>query len=164
MKQTWNIFGSPVVPHSNGKRQAFFFFAFRNGLLLLLLLLPCLSLQAKESMELQPVPDTIYLSATEFNRLESGLQPANDSIPEPVNKADLRKRKFVAAIMALPFPFGIVGAHRVMMGTAPWVPIVYIATFGGCFGLLPLIDFCAIVFSKDFEQYENNEQVFMWVK
>lgn len=76
----------------------------------------------------------------------------------------LRKKKIISALCAFPFPLGFVGAHRVMLGTKPWVPIVYVATFGGCFGLLPLIDFCVIVFSKDIEQYENNPNIFMWVK
>jgi TM2 domain-containing membrane protein YozV len=75
-----------------------------------------------------------------------------------------RKKKLVCALFALPFPCGFVGAHRVMLGTKPWVPIVYVATFGGCFGLLPLIDFCFITFSKDLTPYENNPHVFMWAK
>jgi hypothetical protein len=35
---------------------------------------------------------------------------------------------------------------------------------GGCFGLLPLIDFCFITFSKDITPYENNSHIFMWIK
>lgn len=79
--------------------------------------------------------------------------------PDPV-----LKRKIVSALFALPFPCGFMGTHRVMLGTSPWVPVVYVATFGGCFGLLPLIDFCFIAFSKDITPYENNPHVFMWVK
>ena len=75
-----------------------------------------------------------------------------------------KKKKWVTAMFAFPFPFGFVGAHRVMLGTKPWIPIVYVATFGGCFGLLPLIDFCVILSSKDIEQYENNPNLFMWIK
>lgn len=67
-------------------------------------------------------------------------------------------------MLAFPFPFGFMGAHRVMLGCKPWVPVVYVATFGGCFGLLPMIDFIAIICSKDIEQYENNPHVFMWLK
>ena len=74
------------------------------------------------------------------------------------------KKKIVSALFALPFPCGFMGTHRVMLGTSPWVPVVYVATFGGCFGLLPLIDFCFIAFSKDITPYENNPHVFMWVK
>lgn len=74
------------------------------------------------------------------------------------------KKKIVSALFALPFPCGFMGTHRVMLGTSPWVPVVYVATFGGCFGLLPLIDFCFITFSKDITPFENNPHVFMWVK
>ena len=77
---------------------------------------------------------------------------------------EIKKRKIISAMLAFPFPLGFMGAHRVMLGCKPWVPVVYVATFGGCFGLLPLIDFCAIVFSKDIEQYENNPHIFMWMK
>ena len=84
---------------------------------------------------------------------------------EQLNGEDEQKKKRrVSALFAFPFPFGFVGAHRVMLGTKPWIPVVYVATFGGCFGVLPLIDFCVIAFSKDIEQYENNPQLFMWMK
>ena len=75
-----------------------------------------------------------------------------------------QKKKWVTAIFAFPFPFGFVAAHRVMLGTKPWIPIMYVATFGGGFGLLPLVDFFVILFSKDLEQYENNPNLFMWIK
>ena len=44
------------------------------------------------------------------------------------------------------------------------MPIVYIATLGGVFGILPLVDFFVIVVDKDFDQYKNNGQIFMWIK
>ena len=75
-----------------------------------------------------------------------------------------KKKRRLAALCAFPFPFGFVAGHRVMLGTKPWVPVVYVATFGGCFGLLSLIDFCVILFSKDITQYENNPNIFMWLK
>lgn len=78
-------------------------------------------------------------------------------------KRKQRRAKALSATFAFPFPFGFVGAHRVLLGTKPWVPVVYVATFGGCFGLLPLIDFCAIVFDKSGEKYLENDNVFMWI-
>jgi TM2 domain-containing membrane protein YozV len=83
---------------------------------------------------------------------------------EFITKDTLKQKKWVSALFAFPFPFGFMGAHRVMLGTKPWVPVVYVATLGGCFGLLPMIDFFVITFSKDLSQYENNPNVFMWVK
>lgn len=87
-----------------------------------------------------------------------------DSVLKSLNGKEQNKKKFISALFAFPFPLGFMGAHRVMLGTKPWVPVVYVATFGGCFGVLPLIDFFVITFSKDIEQYENNPNIFMWLK
>jgi TM2 domain-containing membrane protein YozV len=88
--------------------------------------------------------------------------------PHPlVQLLKLKKRKnkkLAAAILAFPFPFGIVGLHRIYLGCAPYVPVVYIASLGGIFGLLPLIDFCVLVSTNDIEKYINNNNVFIWVK
>ncbi|MCC6690314.1 MAG: hypothetical protein IT235_02160 [Bacteroidia bacterium] len=73
-------------------------------------------------------------------------------------------KKIVAAIMAFPLPFGIVGMHRIYLGTEPYVPLVYIATVGGCFGILPMIDFFVIVFDKNPDRFMNNPRIFMWAK
>jgi TM2 domain-containing membrane protein YozV len=75
-----------------------------------------------------------------------------------------RNQKITAAVLAFPFPFGIVGLHRIYLGCPPYVPVVYIATLGGVFGALPLIDFFVIVIDKNTENYVNNQQVFMWIK
>jgi TM2 domain-containing membrane protein YozV len=72
-------------------------------------------------------------------------------------------KRVTAAILAFPFPFGIVGLHRIYLGTAPYVPVVYIASLGGVFGILPFIDFCVIALDKDLERYKENKKVFMWV-
>lgn len=112
-----------------------------------------------EVAEAIPVTDTIFLVLP-----ESELVKADSLLSKPLIKNENKRKKLVAGVLALPFPFGFIGAHRVMLGCKPWVPVVYIATIGGCFGLLPLIDFCVIMFSKDIEQYENNPHIFMWVK
>ena len=110
------------------------------------------------------VPDSLLIT-TDSNLVQVLLLPP-DSVKQNNGtlKNDNVKKKIVSAFFAFPFPFGFMGAHRIMLGTKPWVPIIYAATFGGCFGILPLIDFCVIVFSKDIEQYENNPKVFMWMK
>lgn len=102
--------------------------------------------------------------------IESILESADlkESVrPNPLLKRfrDKHKntKKITAAILAFPLPFGIVGLHRIYMGCAPYVPVVYIASLGGAFGLLPLIDFCVILRDKTTEAYSNNEKVFMWV-
>lgn len=88
--------------------------------------------------------------------------------PNPIfllfKKKQRLNKRITAAVLSFPFPFGIVGLHRIYLGTDPHVPVVYIASLGGIFGLLPLMDFIAITFGKDFETYRNNGNVFMWVK
>lgn len=92
----------------------------------------------------------------------------NDKKPNPIfqlfKKKQRLNKRITAAVLAFPFPFGIVGLHRIYLGTKPHVPVVYIASLGGIFGLLPFIDFCAITFGKNFDQYRDNGNVFMWVK
>lgn len=100
--------------------------------------------------------------------IEVRQSETNDKGPSPILKLFRKKqknnRKITAALLAFPFPFGIVGLHRIYLGTKPYVPVAYIATLGGVFGILPLIDFCAILIDKDFAQFENNGKVLMWVK
>lgn len=75
-----------------------------------------------------------------------------------------RKRKITAAALAFPLPFGIIGLHRLYLGTQPYVPLVYIATVGGAFGILPIVDFAVILGKKDISELMDNKNVFMWVK
>ncbi|MCU0434967.1 MAG: TM2 domain-containing protein [Bacteroidia bacterium] len=93
--------------------------------------------------------------------------PADTAAQSQVAPAPSRENvKLVAAILAFPFPFGMIGLHRIYLGTKPWVPIVYLCTLGGCFGVLPFIDFVVILIQDEegLKQYQNNDKVFMWVK
>lgn len=75
-----------------------------------------------------------------------------------------KNKKLTAALLAFPLPFGIVGLHRIYLGCAPYVPVVYIASFGGALGLIPLIDFCFILLDKKTEKFIDNKKVFMWAE
>jgi TM2 domain-containing membrane protein YozV len=92
-----------------------------------------------------------------------------DSVPSKVQqkKALVKKenKKLVAAILAFPVPFGFIGLHRIYLGTEPWVPVVYLVTFGGGM-ILPLIDFVAIVCADKemMKKYENSGKLFMWIE
>lgn len=114
----------------------------------------CIELQAKDEIRA-----TIQPSVSEISFL------TDTTITDPQNTTKkLKQEKNLAAVFAFPLPFGFIGAHRVILGTKPWVPIVYAATLGGGLGLLPLIDFCIITFGKNSEKYKNNGKVFMWIK
>ncbi|MBS1634993.1 MAG: TM2 domain-containing protein [Bacteroidetes bacterium] len=107
--------------------------------------------------------DTVWQETQHFqeNSISSGRP---HPLFERLKKKQRLNKKITAAVLAFPFPFGIVGLHRIYMGTKPYVPVVYIATAGGVFGILPFIDFCVLMFDKDFDRYKDNGKVFMWVK
>jgi TM2 domain-containing membrane protein YozV len=115
-------------------------------------------------------PEVRFITDTRANieQLKESCETVSGLRPHPLlvklmQRKDLG-RKYTAALLAFPFPFGIVGLHRIYLGCAPYVPVVYIATLGGVFGLLPLIDCIVILLEKDMEHYANNKQVFMWIK
>lgn len=122
---------------------------------------------------MEPNQKTYYLLDESFNKvdfvnsLELNVSEENKNRPNPLLyffKAKQKKNKRItAAILAFPFPFGIVGLHRIYLGTAPYVPVVYIGSLGGIFGVLPFIDFCVLILDKDESRYSNNKKVFMWV-
>ena len=71
-------------------------------------------------------------------------------------------KKVTAAVLT--FALGMLGVHRLYLGTKPWIPAVYLLTFGGGFLILPFIDFVVILLTDDISKYENNDKVLMWVK
>ena len=116
-----------------------------------------------------------YVDSAQSIVFTESIDLINKNVSEKINKRPnpilqlFRKKqklnkKITSAVLAFPFPFGIVGLHRIYLGTKPYVPVTYIATLGGVFGILPFIDFCVITFNKDFDQYRDNGKVFMWVK
>lgn len=72
------------------------------------------------------------------------------------------QKKKLTAILLTVFT-GLVGGHRLYLGTAPVVPVVYAVTLGGGFGVLPFIDLIVLLLSEDIQRFENNNQIFMWV-
>lgn len=111
---------------------------------------------------------TVYYLDSASTVLYSETISVDDEKPSPIiqllHKKQKLNKRITAAVLAFPFPFGIVGLHRIYLGTKPYVPVAYIASLGGVFGLLPLIDFFVITFDKNFDQYRDNGKVFMWIK
>lgn len=87
--------------------------------------------------------------------------------PNPVWFGFLKKhsqrKRAIASALAFPVPFGFLGAHRIYLGTKPYVPVVYVGTLGGCVGILPLIDFVTLIANKDISRFQQNPRIFMWV-
>jgi TM2 domain-containing membrane protein YozV len=77
---------------------------------------------------------------------------------------DADKSRVLAAILSFPLPFGVFGIHRSYLETSSVIPVVYIVTFGGGFGILPFIDFTIILLSEDLKPYVENTKLLMWNK
>ena len=111
---------------------------------------------------------TVYYLDSASASISSENITIQDKKPNPIFQLFRKKQKLnkriTSAVLAFPFPFGIVGLHRIYLGTKPYVPVAYIASLGGVFGILPLIDFIAITCDKDFDHYRDNGKVFMWIK
>lgn len=102
----------------------------------------------------------VFISGEEVTRTEPPAQQ------QPVSRKKIKENvKVVAAVLAFP-PFGMVGLHRIYLGTKPYIPIIYLVTFGGCLGVLPLID-CVYIATRspeELEKLKGNSKIFMWLK
>lgn len=85
-----------------------------------------------------------------------------DSISTKTVEVGIKENKKLMA-MAINLSLGMLGAHRLYLGTKPHVPVFYLLTFGGVFFILPIIDFFVLTFSKDITPYQNNNKIIMWL-
>lgn len=121
-------------------------------LLIITLLISALSVNASERADFV---STVELSWN-LDSSEIIIQQDHTKVEQP------KFKKLKAALLSL--FLGHFGVHRIYLGTSATVPVVYTLTLGGGLGILPLIDFFHIVFSKDLERFENNDRVFMWIE
>ena len=108
--------------------------------------------------------DTLVFSETTVQQLTAVCDTNKHIDATNSVRPHWKRKKITAAILAFPLPFGLLGLHRIYLGTKPYVPFVYIGTIGGCLFVLPFIDFITILSAKeeDFKRFEKNPGVFMW--
>jgi TM2 domain-containing membrane protein YozV len=124
----------------------------------------------------------VFLSLTCFLLSLPGIpQSSKDSLSSSVNafevvenkdtskisshknevKPSKESKRFVAAVLCLTLgPFGM---HRLYLGSTPQVAAAYSVTLGAI-GIVPVVDFLLISFSKDISRFKNNGKVIMWGK
>jgi len=74
------------------------------------------------------------------------------------------KNKVLASILAFPFPFGMLGLHRIYLGAKPIIPILYVVTLGGFVGILPFVDMMVMILSEDTKPFIKNSKILMWYR
>ena len=133
---------------------------------LISILLGLLSLNLSSSSTVCLYIDSNYSAINDYYSHRIQLESTNFNRPNPIFQLfrfkQKRNKRITAAALAFPFPFGIVALHRIYLGCQPHVPVVYIGSFGGVFGVLPFIDFVFLLSDKDIEKYNNKPGVFMW--
>jgi TM2 domain-containing membrane protein YozV len=98
----------------------------------------------------------------QYGKVSISPKDTAQAVPPLVDATHGHKHKLAAALLA--FPLGVFGLHRMYLGSSAAIPIFYIATFGGGFGILPFIDCVLILINKDVNTYDNNPRIFMWSK
>lgn len=116
-------------------------------------------------VELQISKKDMGLFKTNHETLSFDSSSCNDSLStqkEKLIKKLNRRKKIIACVLAFPFPFGILGLHRIYLGSKPYVPLTYITALGGEFGIIPFIDFVVLIKNKNIDHFINNSQIIMW--
>lgn len=126
----------------------------------------CISIVMQQNACAETIPTTRQKKCIAINPADSLRGDSICNVSSSDSAANFHKEKLIAAILAFPVPFGFTGLHRIYLGSDPWIPVVYLITGGGGFGLVPLIDFIFIVTADEekFRKYENNPKFFMWVE
>ena len=139
-----------------------------RSLLFISLSILCLFARSEKEFDLTSVElnnaKVIVLDRVQSEKLLISLNASPNKRLYKLMKRLKKNEKLTAAILAFPLPFGFTGLHRIYLGTKPYVPLVYISTLGGCFGILPLVDFIIILKTKDIETLRNEPKVFMFAK
>lgn len=92
----------------------------------------------------------------------SGISNAtNLLLPMKTDAVMAEKNVWIAVV--LDFFLGGLAIHRVYLGGTPVLILGYLITFGGIFGLVPLIDFVVLIIeSGDISKYVGSNKFFMW--
>jgi TM2 domain-containing membrane protein YozV len=111
----------------------------------------------------------IFLFAGKIQAEISTLKPLNfeiDTNSQSLLLTPQLKEKDPILAWLISFPAGILGLHRAYLGTETKTVLLYIATAGGLFGIVPMIDWILLlkgIQSGDIAKYVNNRKFIMWL-
>lgn len=103
-------------------------------------------------------------SVFSYEEIENGIELGLVSELTGIQDIDkeIKRKKFIAITLAV--TLGVFGVHRLYLGTATKVPIIYTLTLGGGFGFLVVSDIIAIIATKNLDKFSPNSQAFMWAE
>ncbi|MBQ7253482.1 MAG: TM2 domain-containing protein [Bacteroidales bacterium] len=107
----------------------------------------------------QSIENAVDITSSSLQALDMAAAAASSSTSVSSGKSD-------GLAVALTFILGGFGVHRHYMGTSRGMWAAYTFTFGGIFGVVPLIDFIVeivgLVDGTGLGKYYNNPKFFMW--
>lgn len=93
---------------------------------------------------------------------EQGVWVMSPTLEQVVAQDSLQHRENARLVaIALNLSLGMLGVHRMYLGTDVKVPIVYTLTFGGG-GILWLVDLGFLIANKDIRPFLDNKHLFMF--
>ena len=87
-------------------------------------------------------------------------EPQESRVSKALTQLHHIKHERLVAI-GLNVSLGMLGVHRMYLGTDINVPVTYACTAGG-FGVLWVTDFAILVGTRHYEALKNNPHVFLW--
>ena len=104
-----------------------------------------------------------------FFILHSSLDECNSPLQEHDSTIYTQHLSTKDPILAwlISFPAGILGLHRVYLGTDVKTVLLYIATAGGFLGIVPMIDWILLlrgIQTGDISRFVNNRRFIMWLE
>ncbi|MDR2907096.1 MAG: TM2 domain-containing protein [Bacteroidales bacterium] len=90
--------------------------------------------------------------------------PTSNSVEIQQDSSLNQKDPVIAWLIA--FPAGMLGLHRVYLGTDVKTVLLYIVTAGGFLGIVPMVDWILLlkgIQNGDISKYERNKRFIMWL-
>ncbi len=125
-------------------------------ILMMFMLFCCLDLSAQRQVKqrLHSITGKVFFTETSDNNYRIRHLFAREDSSRKENP------RVVAIILDV--TLGMLGMHRLYLGTDLKVPIFYALTLGGG-TILWLVDLALLIGSKEIEKFKDNPRLFMWV-
>ena len=109
-----------------------------------------------------PNEDSLNKGSEELTMLFSAIDDSSTiALIDTTSEVQVKFKRGKAIIFTV--LTGLLGGHRIYLGTHHRTPIIYSITLGGL-GILPLVDLVNIIFTKDLKKFEDKSQIIMWGK
>ena len=111
----------------------------------------------------------VLFFATKTHAEISMLQPLTFEIDTNCQLSTVNgqlKEKDPVIAWLISFPTGMLGLHRVYLGTSTTTVILYIVTAGGFLGIVPMIDWILLlrgIQNGDISKFVGNRRFIMWL-